>query len=124
MEESQIVLRLFVPSDQQAAEAVHPRMCSFYHPPRCLETSIFLDGFGFFSTPTNVSSKAEFAQGLTYSKELPPVLPLTEQYMRHVTSGKSFNLKRAATRLATLPDQTLWTLSVSFQSQKSCHPSC
>src|SRR5436305_14216398 len=66
MKKSQIVLRLFIPSDQQTAKAVHPGMCSLHHPTTSLETGLTLDGLGFFSTLADVGSKAECVKDVTH----------------------------------------------------------
>lgn len=53
--------RFFIPADEQAAEAVHPRMCSFHHPPPYFEPSFPHDGLGFLPAWANVGGEAKFA---------------------------------------------------------------
>src|SRR5437899_1256529 len=41
-------------------------MGSLHHPSTCFKTSFPLDGLGFFSTLTNMSGEAEFAQDVAH----------------------------------------------------------
>ncbi len=66
MKQGQIVLRLFVPSNEQAAKAIHPGMTAFHHPAPRLEARFSLDGFGFFSAWANMGRKAELAQDVAH----------------------------------------------------------
>src|SRR5258706_7635374 len=66
MEKGQIVFRLFVPTNQQTAKAIHPRMTPFHHPAPGLEASFSLDRLGFFSSWTNMGRKAELTQDVAY----------------------------------------------------------
>src|ERR687884_480783 len=66
MKKGQVVLGLFVPADEQATKAVHPRMRSFHHPTARFEPGLLFDGSGFFSSWADMGSKAEFAQDVAY----------------------------------------------------------
>src|SRR5215469_777288 len=66
MKKGQVVLGLFVPADEQATKAVHPRVHSFHHPTARFEPSLLFDGAGFFSAWADMGGKAEFAQEVAY----------------------------------------------------------
>src|SRR2546421_4604641 len=66
MEKGQIILRLFIPTHEEAAKAVHPGVRSFHHPPPCFEPSFSLDGLGLFSSWANMGRKAVFVQDVTH----------------------------------------------------------
>src|SRR5438067_125147 len=66
MKKGQIVLWFFVPTDEQAAKAVHPGMCPFHDPTPCLETSLLFDGFGLLSAWADMGGKAEFVQDIAH----------------------------------------------------------
>src|SRR5437660_1797223 len=66
MEQGQVIGRLFVPADQETTKAIHPRMCPFDHPSACFEPCLLSDGFGFFSTPTDMGRKAECLKEITH----------------------------------------------------------
>jgi hypothetical protein len=66
MEKGQIVLRLFVPTDEQATKAVHPRMCPLHDPPPRFEARFSLDGFGLLSSWANMGGKAELMQEIAH----------------------------------------------------------
>src|SRR5205085_378916 len=66
MKKGQIVLRLFVPTDEQAAKAVHPRMRPFHYPTPRFEARFSLDGFGLLSSWANMGGKAELTQDIAH----------------------------------------------------------
>src|SRR5215471_10644612 len=66
MEKGEIILRLFVPADQESAKAVHPRVCSFYYPKVGFEDSFPFDRPVFFPTGANVSGKVEVVEDGTH----------------------------------------------------------
>src|SRR5215472_4195119 len=66
MEKGQVIFRLFVPTDEQAAKAVHPRMRPFHDPTPRFEARFSLDGFGLRSSWANMGGKTEFAQDVTH----------------------------------------------------------
>src|SRR5258708_33970226 len=66
MEKRQIVCRLFIPPNKQAAKTIHPGMCSFHYPAACLKPSLLFDGLGFFPTRTNMGGKAKVVEDVAY----------------------------------------------------------
>ena len=60
MEQCQIVLRLFLPTDEQAAKAVEPGMCSLHHPAARFEASFSFKSLGLFPAWAHMGGKAEF----------------------------------------------------------------
>lgn len=66
MQKRQIVLWFLVPSNQQPAKAVHPRMRPLRHLAPRFKPGFPLDGLGLYSTRANVSGEPEFLQNLPY----------------------------------------------------------
>src|SRR5260370_19986101 len=66
MEQGQVILRLFVPPNEQAAKAVHPGMAAFHDPTACFEARLPLDGLGLFSAWANVGGQAECTQDVAH----------------------------------------------------------
>jgi hypothetical protein len=64
MQKGDVVLNVFVPTDQNASKAIHPTMSSFYDPPASLEASFTFDRLSFLSPRTNVSSETKLLQQL------------------------------------------------------------
>src|SRR3954463_8173038 len=63
MDEAEVVSGLFVPSDQDGAEAVEPGMGSLHHPAPCLGPGVAL-GLRFLAPGTQMQGEAElFSQG-------------------------------------------------------------
>src|SRR5215470_6625448 len=77
MKQGQIILGLFVPPNEQAAKAIHPRMAPFHHPASRLEACFALDRFGFFSSWANMGRKAELAQDIAH---LVVVIPFVQTH--------------------------------------------
>src|SRR2546421_1465477 len=66
MEKGQIILRLFIPTHEQATKAVHPGVRSFHHPAPGFEPGFSLDGLGLFSSWANMGRKAECVQDVAH----------------------------------------------------------
>src|SRR6266849_4425880 len=66
MEKRQVILRLLVPADQQAAKAIHPGMRPFDHPPARPESRFRFERLGFLPARPNVGGKAEFLEGVAH----------------------------------------------------------
>ena len=66
MKQGQIIFWLFVPPNEQAAKAVHPRMTAFRHPTPRFEARFSLDGLSFFPARANMGRKAELMQDVAH----------------------------------------------------------
>src|SRR5947209_3165226 len=77
MKKGQIILRLFVPTHEQTAKAIHPRMTAFHHPAPRFEARFSLDRFGFFSAWANMGRKAELVQDVA---DLIVVIPFVQTH--------------------------------------------
>src|SRR3990172_12004688 len=49
MKQTEVIRGLLLPPREDAAEAVHPTVCPFHHPPACPEGGLSLDGLGFLA---------------------------------------------------------------------------
>src|SRR5258707_7660735 len=62
MEKRQIVLRFFLPANEQTAKAIQPGMNSFHHPAASFEARFAFDGLGLFPSRAHMGCKAKFLQ--------------------------------------------------------------
>src|SRR5207248_10827952 len=81
VEKRQVILRLFLPANEQAAKAIHPGMRSFHHPPPCLEAGLSLDGLGLFPSRADMGGKAELAQDVAH---LVVIIPFVQTHSLRV----------------------------------------
>jgi hypothetical protein len=89
MKQGQIILRLFVPTNEQAAKAQSPGMTPFHHPAPRFEAGFSLDGFGFFSSWANMGRKAELAQDVA---DFVVVIPFVQTHPLRVVLGRLWTL--------------------------------
>src|SRR2546423_3857086 len=89
MKQGQIILRLFVPTNEQAAKAQSPGMTPFHHPAPRFEAGFFIDGFGFLSSWANLGRKAELAQDVA---DFVVVLPFVQTHPLRVVLGRLWTL--------------------------------
>ena len=66
MEEGEIVFRLFIPTNENTPETVHPTMSTFNDPTPCTFSCFFLQFFGFFATGANMRSESKFTQSIAH----------------------------------------------------------
>ena len=66
MQKGKVGFRFLVPTDQNAAKAIHPTMGSFHDPASGAFSSFFLDGLGFFATTADMSRKPELFQHVSH----------------------------------------------------------
>ena len=66
MQHTHIVFGLFIPTNQNSAETVHPTVCSLDHPAPRFEASVPLDLLRLFSARTNVRRETEFFSQITH----------------------------------------------------------
>lgn len=60
MEQSQIVLNLFVPADKYSAKAIHPTVRALHHPTSGLVANMAFEGLRLFLSRTNMQGVAKF----------------------------------------------------------------
>src|SRR6266700_3351331 len=89
MKQGQIILRLFVPTNEQAAKAIHPGMTPLHHPAPRFAAGYSLDGFGFFSSWTNMGRKAELAQDVA---DFVVVIPFVQTHPLQVVLARLWTL--------------------------------
>ena len=66
MQHSQVSFSEFLPSHQDATEAIHPAMGTLHHPAPSLETGFVLDGLCFLAPCPDMGGKAELFHDLSY----------------------------------------------------------
>ena len=66
MQERNVVLWLLVPTNQDAAEAIHPTMGAFHHPPSRPFACFVFDLLSLFTSGANMGRKAKFFQNLAH----------------------------------------------------------
>ena len=66
MKKGDVILRVFVPTDQDAPKTVQPSASAFHHPAARLESGLFLDGLRLFATTADVGGEAELLQGISH----------------------------------------------------------
>jgi len=59
VQQPEIIFRLLLPADEDAAKAIHPAVSALNDPTPCLESRSALDRLGLFSTSANVRRVAE-----------------------------------------------------------------
>ena len=62
MEHGDVIFRFFLPSDEDAAEAVEPGVCSFDDPASGLVAGFAFDVLRFFSAAADVRGETEFSE--------------------------------------------------------------
>ena len=70
MKKGDVVVRGFVPSDQNAPEPVQPTVSAFHHPAPSLEAGFLLDGLRLFTPTADVGGEAELVQGAAHLGEV------------------------------------------------------
>lgn len=60
MNQSKVVLRFLLPTDQDTPEAIHPTVRSFRDPAACFEAHLMLDRLSFFAPRANMSGIGKF----------------------------------------------------------------
>ncbi len=66
MEEREIILRLLLPTDEQATKAIHLGMCSFHDLSARFEPGSPFDRPGLFSMCANMGGKAKFVEDVAH----------------------------------------------------------
>jgi len=66
MKQPEIIRGLLFPPREDAAEAVHPTVCPFHHPPASLEASLPLDRLGFFASGLDVGGISKLLHQVAY----------------------------------------------------------
>jgi len=66
MKQRQIIFRFLFPTNQYAAKAVHPAMCSLYNPTASFKACLMLNSLCLFATRTNMSSIAKLFNQVSY----------------------------------------------------------
>lgn len=75
----------FLPTNQDATEAIHPTMSAFHHPAPSLEARLFFDGSGFFATSADMRGETELsnnAADLIEVVSLVKAQPVRHRYRR------------------------------------------
>lgn len=65
MQKGDVVLRVLLPTDEDAPKAVHPGMSTLNYPAAGALAGFDLDGFGFFTPGADMGGKAKLAEGIT-----------------------------------------------------------
>ena len=88
MKKSDVVLRVFVPTDQDPPKSVQPAMSAFHHPAPGLEPGLPLDGLGRLAAAADVGGETELLQGAThFVKVLSPVSSTGQALVQAHTLG-------------------------------------
>src|SRR5581483_7795264 len=100
MKQGDVILRLFVPADQDAAKPIHPAVRPFYHPPPRLLPRLPLDLLGLFPPRLDLLGELKLVRALTHLVE---VVGLVQAYPLRLLLGRPGPLYRDACE--RLPEQ-------------------
>ena len=105
MQHSQVSFSEFLPSHQDATEAIHPTMGALHYPAPGLETGFVLDGLCFLATCPDMGGKAKLFHDLSYLIKIVPLVqtqPLRHGFRRLRSVGQD-RLQRVPHHLHVMP---------------------
>jgi len=105
MNQSKVVLRFLLPTDQDTPEAIHPTVRSFRHPPACFEAHLMLDRLSFFAPRANMSGIGKFMDQRSY---LTGIISLIQTHplrvlLRRLWAGDRDTLQRRPDHFTVMP---------------------
>src|SRR6266487_1068136 len=66
MEKGEVVLRFFIPANQETTKAIHPGMCPFHHPPTSFEAGFPFERLRLFPTRPDMGGEAEVVKDVAH----------------------------------------------------------